>query len=89
VTTESGGQPYPTTRLYLAAIARTLKRVDDGQPEEGDEAALDEFEAYFDRIEEQAHEVRVKEALFAVTREAMERQGGERLQPDLHVVRDE
>lgn len=79
---------YPILRRYIVAIIRTLERIDAGQSEEGDLEAMAELEEYFDRLDDEAHEQVVKQAIFAVAREEMKRQGGERLQPGLRVVRD-
>ena len=61
--------PYPTLRKYVVAIVRTLDRIDAGQAEEGDERAMAELDEYFERLDDEAHEQVVKQALFAVARE--------------------
>lgn len=63
-----------------------LARVDDDTATDEDERVLGQFEEVIRELADDDDDPRIKPAILHVARAERERQGGERLRPDLRVI---
>ena len=80
---------FDLARTSVESIAAMLSRVEDSTATVEDETVLSQFEDMVRGLAEDDDDPRIRRAILDAAHEEMDRQGGERLRPDLRVITGE